>query len=108
MDIEQFFKDLVHANNGDPANAALPPLSHTPMTVGRVLLIHGYSADWTGFVPWSDALKAAGVKTSPIAVGNYVTLNNEVTIKDLGEAFDRALLFTPWSFACRVLSFAPS
>jgi hypothetical protein len=30
-------------------------------------------------------------------IGNYVTLNNEVTIKDLGEAFDRALRLTEWS-----------
>jgi len=98
MGIEQFFKDLIHHTNDDPvAHVALPSLSLTPMTAGRVLLIHGYSANWTGFVPWHDALKAAGGDPTPIAIGNYVTLNNEVTIKDLGEAFDRALLFTPWS-----------
>lgn len=99
MGIEQFFKDLFHRNDEDPATTpvALPPLSDSPMTAGRVLLIHGYSADWRAFVPWHDALQAAGVDTTPIAIGNYVTLNNEVTIKDLGEAFDRALLFTPWS-----------
>jgi len=98
MGIEQFYKDLLHHNNDDPATpVTLPPLSATPMTAGRVLLIHGYSANWTGFVPWSDALMEGGVDTTPIAIGNYVTLNNEVTIKDLGEAFDRALLFTPWS-----------
>jgi len=98
MGIEQFFKDLIHHTNDDPvAHVSLPSLSLTPMTAGRVLLIHGYSANWTGFVPWHDALKAAGGDPTPIAIGNYVTLNNEVTIKDLGEAFDRALLFTPWS-----------
>ena len=102
MGIEQFFKDLLHHNDDDPATpVALPPLSDNPMTAGRVLLIHGYSANWKGFIPWHDALKAAGVDVTPIAVGNYVTLNNEVTIKDLGEAFDRALLFTPWSTGTR-------
>ena len=98
MGIEQFFKDLFHHDSGDPAaSVTLPPLSATPMTAGRILLIHGYSANWKGFVPWHDALKAAGIDTTPIAIGNYVTLNNEVTIKDVGEAFGRALLFTPWS-----------
>jgi hypothetical protein len=98
MGIEQFFKDLFHRSDGDSASSiTLPPLSATPMSAGRVLLIHGCSANWTGFVPWHDVLKVAGIDTTPIAIGNYVTLNNEVTIKDLGEAFDRALLFTPWS-----------
>jgi hypothetical protein len=98
MSIEQYFKNLLHRNDNDPAAPIiLPPLSATPMIAGRVLLIHGYSANWTGFIPWNDALTAAGVDTTPIAIGNYVTLNNEVTIKDLGEAFDRALQFTPWS-----------
>lgn len=106
MGIEQFFKDLFHDDNDDPATpVTLPPLAATPMTAGRVLLIHGYSADWKGFVPWHDALKAAGIDTTPIAIGNYVTLNNEVTIKDLGEAFDRALLYTPWSTGTKDDSF---
>jgi len=72
----------------DPASA---PHTPTPSAQGRVLLIHGYSADWTAFLPWRSALSAAGISTQTISVGNYVTLNNEVTIKDLGEAFDRAL-----------------
>jgi hypothetical protein len=103
MGIEQFFHNLLH-HNGPTTPAApvnLPPLSDTPMQTGRVLLIHGYSADWKGFLPWHDALKAGGVDSVPIAVGNYITLNNEVTIKDLGEAFDRALLHTPWSSGTR-------
>jgi hypothetical protein len=101
MGIEQFFKDLFHHNDDPATPVELPPLSDNPMTAGRVLLIHGYSANWKGFIPWHDALKAAGVDVTPIAVGNYVTLNNEVTIKDIGEAFDRALLFTPWSSGTR-------
>jgi hypothetical protein len=102
MGIEQFFRNLFHRNDDDPAvPVALPPLSASPMTTGRMLLIHGYSANWKGFIPWHDTLKAAGVDTIPISIGNYVTLNNEVTIKDLGEAFDRALLFTPWSTGTR-------
>jgi hypothetical protein len=62
-----------------------------------VLLIHGYSANWQAFLPWKKALSDAGIDSAKIDVGNYVTLNNEVTIKDLGEAFDRALRLTQFS-----------
>jgi hypothetical protein len=62
-----------------------------PTQKRRLLLIHGYSANGAEFLPWRDALAAQGFDANLIGVGNYVTLNNEVTIKDLGEAFDRAL-----------------
>jgi hypothetical protein len=78
----------------DPISA---PQTPTPAAQGRVLLIHGYSADWKAFLPWKAALSAAGIATETISVGNYVTLNNEVTIKDLGEAFDRALRMTKFA-----------
>ena len=70
---------------------AAAPQTPTPAAQGRVLLIHGYSAKWTDLMPWKEALAGAGIPSETINVGNYVTLNNEVTIKDLGEAFDRAL-----------------
>jgi hypothetical protein len=76
------------AHSGSPAAA---PQTLTPAAQGRVLLIHGYSANWEAFLPWKTALSNAGIASEAISVGNYVTLNNEVTIKDLGEAFDRAL-----------------
>lgn len=76
------------ARSGNPETATQTP---TPAAQGRVLLIHGYSADWKAFLPWKKALSDAGIASETISVGNYVTLNNEVTIKDLGEAFDRAL-----------------
>lgn len=62
-----------------------------PSQKRRLLLIHGYSATGAEFLPWRDALAAKGFDVSLVSVGNYVTLNNEVSIKDLGEAFDRAL-----------------
>jgi hypothetical protein len=68
------------AQSGSPAAA---PQTLTPAAQGRVLLIHGYSANWREFLPWKAALSAAGIATETISVGNYVTLNNEVTIKDL-------------------------
>jgi hypothetical protein len=84
----------VPVQSGSPAAA---PQTLTPASQGRVLLIHGYSADWKAFLPWRDSLAAAGIATDMIDVGNYVTLNNEVTIKDLGEAFDRALRMTKFA-----------
>lgn len=71
--------------------------SVTPASAGRVLMIHGYSDNGEHLKPWRQALQDAGLTSIPIAIGNYVTLNNEVTIKDLGEAFDRALRLTKWS-----------
>jgi hypothetical protein len=80
--------------SGSPAAA---PQTATPAAQGRVLLIHGYSANYTAFQPWKKALSDAGIAAEIISVGNYVTLNNEVTIKDLGEAFDRALRMTKFA-----------
>lgn len=82
------------AETGPSATSATPTSS---TGTGRTLLIHGYSASGADLAAWRDALEKAGIDTAPIAIGNYVTLNNEVTIKDLGEAFDRALRLTPWS-----------
>ncbi len=63
----------------------------------RVLLIHGYSADAKEFMAWKEALAGPGMGVETIEIGNYVSLNNEISIKDLGEAFDRALRLTKWS-----------
>jgi len=71
--------------------------SLTPAATGRVLLIHGYSASGVDLLKWRATLESVGIGTRTVEIGNYVTLNNEVTIKDLGEAFDRALRYTPWS-----------
>ena len=81
----------------ESGSSAAAPRTLTPASQGRVLLIHGYSADWKALLPWRDQLAEAGVATDMIDVGNYVTLNNEVTIKDIGEAFDRALRMTKFA-----------
>src|SRR6202167_3515451 len=73
------------------------PQTATPAAQGRVFLIHGYSANWKDLLQWKEALADAGIATESINVGNYVTLNNEVTIKDLGTAFDRALRKSPFA-----------
>ena len=83
--------------SGPVATPAVSITSTTPTAAGRTLLIHGYSASGKDLEPWRDALAKAGIGTAEIEIGNYVTLNNEVTLKDLGEAFDRALRLTQWS-----------
>jgi hypothetical protein len=81
---------------GPGAGPAVSQTSTTPTAAGRTLLIHGYSASGKDLEPWRDALAKAGIATAQLEIGNYITLNNEVTLKDLGEAFDRALRLTPW------------
>jgi hypothetical protein len=61
-----------------------------------IVLIHGYSAGGVDFEPLCRKLTAAN-KIQPIDlnIGNYVSLNNEITIKDIAEGFDRALRQNP-------------
>lgn len=82
---------------GPPAAPSAPVPSDRSATPNRTLLIHGYSASGMEFQGWKDALGKAGIDTATIEIGNYVSLNNEITIKDLGGAFNRALRLTKWS-----------
>lgn len=77
------------------ASPAVP--SDRSDTPHRTLLIHGYSASGAEFQNWKGTLAKANIDTATIEIGNYISLNNEITIKDLGEAFDRALRLTKWS-----------
>jgi len=60
-----------------------------------LVLVHGYSADAKAFHPVRAALLAAmekqEIKLVDINICNYISLNNEITIKDIAEGFDRAL-----------------
>jgi hypothetical protein len=56
-----------------------------------LVLLHGYSSSGEAFTTWKNALLAAGRKIEEISVGNYVTLNNEVTVDDIANGFQRAL-----------------
>ncbi|HEY4900994.1 MAG TPA: hypothetical protein VIH91_09285, partial [Terriglobales bacterium] len=55
-----------------------------------LLLIHGYSATGLDFEPLCNALKEKGIQAVDLNIGNYVSLNNEITIKDIAEGLDRA------------------
>ena len=56
-----------------------------------IVLVHGYSDRGESFGRWCRELKARGFKLEEVNVCSYESLTNEVTIKDIGEAFDRAL-----------------
>ena len=56
-----------------------------------IVLIHGYSDKGDSFSKWRKVLGGAGYDVTQIYVGNYVSLSNEITIKDIAEGFDRAL-----------------
>lgn len=58
-----------------------------------IILIHGYSDSDTAFSHWSEYLASCGYDVASIHACNYKTLTNEVTIKDIAEAFDRALKY---------------
>ena len=47
------------------------------------VLIHGYSATGLDFTKLCDRLKKRHVEPIDINVGNYVSLNNEISIKDI-------------------------
>jgi len=56
-----------------------------------VVLIHGYSDTARGFQRWREILRDSGYDDDLIRCCSYVSLNNEVTIHDIAEGFDRAL-----------------
>jgi len=59
-----------------------------------IILIHGYSDKGRSFLTWKKRLEPL-VQGRPVHVVSYRTLTNEVTIRDIAEAFDRALKVTP-------------
>jgi hypothetical protein len=54
-----------------------------------IVLIHGYSDAGASFAVWKRTLEARGHRQ--VSVASYVSLSNEVTIKDIAEGLDRAL-----------------
>ncbi len=60
-----------------------------------LILIHGYSASGLDFAPLCEALSSRGIDATLLNVCTYVSLNNEVTIKDIAEGLDRAFRSHP-------------
>ena len=55
-----------------------------------LVLIHGYSAEGKDFENLKQALVSRGIDSKDIDICNYISLNNEITIKDIAEGLDRA------------------
>lgn len=60
-----------------------------------IVLIHGYSAGGLDFSEICKQLNQRGIEAIDINVANYVSLNNEITIKDIAEGLDRAFRINP-------------
>ena len=60
-----------------------------------IVLIHGYSSSGRAFQTWEKALARRGYDVENLYPCSYLSLTNEVTIKDIAEGFDRALRIHP-------------
>jgi hypothetical protein len=61
------------------------------MAARPLVLLHGYSADDRAFSAWCAALRAAGWRDEQLCVVSYESLTNEVSVRDIAEAFDKLL-----------------
>lgn len=65
------------------------------MSPRPLILIHGYSADQRAFHPLRDMLRVRGLDLNFIDICSYISLNNEITIKDIAEGLARAYRYDP-------------
>jgi pimeloyl-ACP methyl ester carboxylesterase len=57
-----------------------------------IIFVHGYSDKGASWKKWEDILAGRlGIATADLRTVTYVSLNNEINIKDIAEGFDRAL-----------------
>jgi len=56
-----------------------------------IVILHGWSDTSKSFEPLADWLHAHGFNVISIYLGDYLSMNDEVTLYDLGFAFNRAL-----------------
>lgn len=56
-----------------------------------VIILHGWSDNSTSFQPLADWLKGQGFAVVDIFLGDYLSMNDEITLFDLGFAFQLAL-----------------
>lgn len=60
-----------------------------------IVLLHGYGGSAESLAKWREILLDRGYDATEVHLGGYLSLSNEITIKDLAEAFDRALRIQP-------------
>ncbi len=61
------------------------------MATRPLVFLHGYSADDRAFTAWCAALREAGWTEEQLCVVGYESLTNEVSVRDIAEAFDKLL-----------------
>jgi pimeloyl-ACP methyl ester carboxylesterase len=63
-----------------------------PASRNPVVFVHGYSDSGRSWGPWREILRRRlGIDDVLMRTCSYVSLDNQITIKDIAEAFDRAL-----------------
>jgi pimeloyl-ACP methyl ester carboxylesterase len=63
-----------------------------PAKANPVVFVHGYSDKGASWGPWREILRRRlDLDPADMRTCTYISLNNEVMVKDLAEAFDRAL-----------------
>ena len=58
----------------------------------NVIILHGYSDNHQSFIPLQQFLGANGFAVTDIALGDYISLEDHITIEDLAKAFQKILL----------------
>src|SRR5580658_3481360 len=71
--------------------ARTPTTPSLTMKPNPVVILHGWSDNSTSFKPLAAWLRTQGFPVTPIFLGDYLSMNDEITLKDLGYAFIRAL-----------------
>src|SRR5271166_4628479 len=61
------------------------------MKPNPVVILHGWSDNSSSFQPLAAWLRGHGFQVTSIFLGDYLSMNDEITLKDLGFAFVRAL-----------------
>lgn len=56
-----------------------------------LVLLHGYSSDGGAFASWRRELEQAGWTPEQLVTVSYVSLTNEVSVRDIAEGFDKLL-----------------
>ena len=62
------------------------------MPPNPIVFVHGYSDSGASWAPWREILRQRlGIDDAMMRTCSYVSLDNEISIKDIAEGFDRAL-----------------
>lgn len=61
------------------------------MRPNPIVILHGWSDTSQSFGPLAAWLRARGFTVAPVVLGDYLSMTDEITVKDLGFAFRRAL-----------------